>query len=327
VTETPLAVVADIGGTNTRVALCRGRTVDTGSIRRYRNADHPGIAPILQGFLAETGAKPHAACVDMAGPVTDGVGRLTNLDWRVDAAVLAAATGAATVAVINDMQAQGMAVGTLGSDGLETLLAGHGAAADDRATRLVVNVGTGLNAQPVYRVDGRTLVPPSEAGHVSIPVQNAEELRLRDWLARHCTGGAMPGLEEALSGRGLEHIDAWIGAETGDGPARTAAAVMAAFTAREPRASRAVDVFVRLLGRYTGDLALIAQPVGGIYLVGGVIRHLGAHLMAHGFAEAYRDKGRFAGFMDRFPVNVVTDDYAALTGCAVHLSERLGTPG
>ena len=39
-----------------------------------------------------------------------------------------------------------------------------------------------------------------------------------------------------------------------------------------------------------------------------------------------RDKGRFAGFMKNFPVYLVSDDYAALTGCARHLAQKLA-PG
>ena len=41
------------------------------------------------------------------------------------------------------------------------------------------------------------------------------------------------------------------------------------------------------------------------------------------YADAMRDKGRFAGFMKNFPVHVIEDDYAALTGCAHHLAALL----
>jgi glucokinase len=37
-----LSLVADIGGTNTRVALARGPQVDASSVERYRNAEHEG---------------------------------------------------------------------------------------------------------------------------------------------------------------------------------------------------------------------------------------------------------------------------------------------
>ena len=39
-----------------------------------------------------------------------------------------------------------------------------------------------------------------------------------------------------------------------------------------------------------------------------------------GFAAAFRDKGRFAEFMESFQITLVEDDYAALTGCAAYLA-------
>lgn len=313
-----LAVVADIGGTNTRVALAEGRRIKRDTIRRYRNADHPGIEPILRDYLREIDAKPRAVCVDMAGPVRDGVGKMTNLDWHIAAPSLVQATGAATVAVLNDLQAQGFAVGHIGREQLRPILPADSAGPE--AARLVVNVGTGLNVAQVFRSRGLTIVPPAEAGHITLPVQTEEEMRLKTWLAeRHGT----PGIEDALSGRGLERIYRFLSLEAGEDRDLSAAAIFAAFEAGEERATRAAEIFVTLMGRYTGNLALVTLPLGGVYLVGGVVRHFAPHLLRLGFAEAFRDKGRFGPFMDQFSVQMVDDDYAALTGCAVHLSEIL----
>ncbi|ETA51582.1 ROK family protein [Ponticoccus alexandrii] len=313
-----LSVVADIGGTNTRVALARGTQVLTDTIRRYRNAEHAGIELVLADFLSRHDARPEAACVDMAGPVKDGVGTLTNIDWRVDAAVLQQATGAGAVAVLNDLQAQGHAVAHIAGGDLAPVLPGPVAAPG--AARLVVNVGTGLNAVPVFQQAGLTLVPAAEAGHVTLQALDDEEMRLLKWMqARH----GNTGLEEILSGRGLERLHAWACEDEGAGTPLEAAAIMAAYKDGDARAARVVRIFVRYLARYAGDLALITLPFGGIYLVGGVVRHLGPHLLDAGFAEAFVDKGRFADFMAQFPVHLVTDDYAGLRGCAGYIAERL----
>lgn len=314
-----LCVVADIGGTNTRVALSRGPEVLTDTIRRYRNAEHAGIEPILTDFLSHRDAQPVAACVDMAGPVKNGVGTLTNLDWRVDAEALKSCTGARVVSVLNDLQAQGHAAVHLGADSLEPVLTGR--PADPGAARLVVNVGTGLNAALVFQQAGLTLVPPAEAGHVTLQAHDAEELRMVAWMQARM--GGTTGLEEILSGRGLERLHGWVCHDEGHGSALDPAGVMAAFAAGDAQAARAVTLFVRYLARYAGDLALISLPFGGIYLVGGVTRHLGPHLLKTGFARAFADKGRFGAFMTQFPVALVTDDYAALKGCAGHVSELL----
>ncbi|MGY9048097.1 MAG: glucokinase [Rhodobacterales bacterium] len=313
------AVVADIGGTNTRVAMTRGTVVQTDTIRRYRNADHTGLSEVLVHYLGALGATPDAACVAMAGPVLNGVGRLTNIDWTVDRDMIAAATGAKTVGVLNDLQAQGHALDHLTDDNLTCLM--PGAPASAHAAKLVIGVGTGMNAAPVFRLGGQTLVPPSESGHITLPLQTEEELRLMTFIARQ---HGMPGVEDVLSGRGFERVYAWLCEEDGGAAPLDANAIMQAVEAgTDPRAIRAIGVFTRMLGRVAGNLALINLPFGGIYLIGGVARHFGPHLLAQGFAEAFRDKGRFAGFMDQFPVHLVTDDFAALTGSACHVAEIL----
>lgn len=314
------AVVADIGGTNTRVALTDGTKVRHDTIRRFRNAENTGIEPILERYLAELQEQPDAVCVDMAGPVHEGIGELTNLDWRVESSALADTTKATTVAVLNDLQAMGHALAHVGPDSLQPVLPGKPASNSNLAVRLVVNVGTGLNIAPVYHSGGHTTVPPAEAGHISLPAQTAQELRLRDWIAQeHGT----PGFEEALSGRGLERLYAFLCREDGEGDPLQAAQIMAAFDEGQDRAKRTLRMFTRFAGRYASDQALVTLPFGGIYLVGGVMRHVGPHLLDLGFAESFADKGRFSDYMAQFPVQLMTDDYAPLAGCAGHLAEKI----
>ncbi len=89
--------------------------------------------------------------------------------------------------------------------------------------------------------------------------------------------------------------------------------------ASDTRAVEAAQLFTRILGTVCGNLSLIQLPFGGVYLVGGVARAFAPHLTQFGFGDAFRDKGRFAGFMSNFAVHVIEDDYAALTGSAAHL--------
>jgi len=143
------ALVADIGGTNTRVALAEGLTLVDGTVKRYRNADHAGLESVLRLYVREMdGVDCWGACVAVAGPVRDGIGALTNLDWRIDAATLAQATQAETVSILNDLQAQGYALPHLAPDNLAEVA--PGAEAADGATCLVIGAGTGYNIAPVF---------------------------------------------------------------------------------------------------------------------------------------------------------------------------------
>lgn len=314
-----LTLVADIGGTNTRVALARGITLQEGSLRRYRNAERGSLGEVLRAYLAETGAQPLAACVAGAGPVMDGVLRMTNLSWVIDAASVAEATGAAHVAVLNDLQAQGHALGHLTAADLRPLL--HADAGAENPTRLVIGLGTGVNIAMVFQSGALTVVPPSEAGHISLPLRSAEEQRLADFLASE---GEFPSVEEALSGRGLEALYRWRQHEAGGGPAKPPAEIMAgAADGSDPQALETVQYYVRFAGRVAGDIALMQLPFGGIYFIGGVSRSLAPWFDRMGFAEAFCDKGRFSDFMKQFPAWLIENDEAALVGCASHMREQL----
>lgn len=308
-----LSLVADIGGTNTRVALATGAEVDAASVRRYANAGVPGLEDTLSRYLSEAGvdhADISGVCVAAAGPVRDGVAQLTNLDWRVDREVLTGVLSARKVAVLNDLQAQGHAIGYLDASAYLALV--PRAEANPQAAKLVVGVGTGFNAAPVYDTTVGRFVPPSECGHVCLPTCGPDADRLARMLeAEH----GFAAVEEALSGRGIGAIHRCL-----HGTDLPAAQIMAALQQGDPRAEATVRMFAQILGTVVGDLALIHLPFGGIYLVGGVARSVAPWLDRFGFASAMRAKGRFGPFLEQFGVSVVTDDYAALRGCASHLS-------
>lgn len=319
--QAPCFLVADVGGTNTRVALTQGAEPRKDTIQRFSNMAYPALEPILEEYLqAQGGTVPDAVCVDIAGPVRDGKGRLTNRDWSMDEASLGAATGSGTVALLNDLQAQGYAVDHVSAKDLLTVRPGPKASPD--AAKLVVNLGTGFNASPVFYSPAGAYVATSESGHATMPVRDARDMRLSDFIARH---HGFAAIDDVLSGRGLERVYAFLSHEAGIGATRDSAGVMEGCrTKSDPVAVESVHYFVQLTALVISNLALVQLPFGGIYLVGGLPSAIAPYMADAGFNEAFRDKGRFADFMDDFAVHVVQDDYAALKGMAAFLGNRIG---
>lgn len=313
-----LNLVADVGGTNTRVALAKGTKVLSETVRRYANAEFPGLESVLRKYITEMDNVDCAgACVAVAGPVRNGVGTMTNLDWTFDHGILSRSTRAETVAVINDLEAQGHALGFIHDTKVRKVLDGDTNSPDD--AKLVIGVGTGFNAAPVHETRKGRYVSPSECGHANMPIRTELELELCHFIE---TLHGFPAVEDVLSGRGVERLYHFFSAREGEPIEKAAADVMAAVaTGNDPIADHAAQMFVRMLGRVAGNLALYQLPFGGIYLVGGVARAFTPYLERFGFGSAFRDKGRFAGFMQNFPIYVVEDDFAALTGCASHLRQ------
>ena len=308
-----LSLVADVGGTNTRVALAEGARLLKESVKKYPNREFAGLGSVLSAFVDTYEVDCKSAAVAIAGPVRDGHGTLTNLDWSIDEKMLAEITQAETVAVLNDLQAQGHALGLIAPENLHCAIDGP---TTKGGTQLVIGVGTGFNAAVVYDTPAGRFVPPSEAGHANMPLRTEDELRLCKFVE---TSHGFPAVEDVLSGRGLEHIYAWLQAEAGTHQEKRAADIMADAQS-DPMAEQAIAWFVRILGTVAGNLSLIHLPFGGVALIGGVARAMAPYFEVHRFAHAFRDKGRFAGFMNNFRVDVVADDFAALRGLSAHLN-------
>ena len=320
-----LAILADIGGTNTRVALAEGTKVRADSVARYSNAEYKArgqdIAQILRDYLARTGATVDGVCVAAAGPVQDGVATMTNLDWVMDGAKLTAATGATRVALLNDLQAQGHALGHIAPENLRSVVDGP---AVPGASMLVVGLGTGVNAAPNHASPAGRLVPASECGHVNLPVRSEEDFRLLRFIeALLASRGEVPhaGAEEVLAGRGLANLYAFAAAEAGQPHAKTSAEVLAALDQGDAIATHAAQLYTRILGQMLADQALIHLPYGGIFLIGGMSRAMTPHFARFGLAATFREPRRVDLLEKDFSVTVVEDDFAALTGCAAFLAE------
>ncbi len=318
-----LNVLADIGGTNTRVALANGAVVDRASEAKFSNQDYHAkgqdIAHILRDYLAQTGAKVSGVCVAAAGPVQDGVAEMTNLAWVIDGKKLTDATGAERVAILNDLQAQGHALGHVAGDALNTVLSGP---ARPGAAMLVVGLGTGVNAAPVHQTRHGRFVAPSECGHMNMPIRSEEHLRLmrfvEDLLRQrgetpHC------GVEEVLSGRGLANLGLFAAKEAGAAAPKDSADLLAQLAAGSPVAAHAARLYTEILAMTLADLALIHLPYGGIYLIGGMGRAMAPHFATYGLEATFRQARRVDLLETDFSVTVVEDDFAALTGCAAYL--------
>ena len=73
-------LVADIGGTNTRVAITHGRNVIADSIRRYKNVEVPSLENLLCLYIAEYGAFDFdGCCIAAAGPHQSGRIKTSNI--------------------------------------------------------------------------------------------------------------------------------------------------------------------------------------------------------------------------------------------------------
>lgn len=312
-----LALACDIGGTNTRLGLVRDGILLSGSTGSYSNDDFEDFYAVAATFLHERGTQRiDSVCIALAAVATAEGATLTNRDWTIARDRVAAASGAGRVDFINDFEALGYAMGQV--EKLKSQCLTPGRAHGRPGPRLVLGAGTGFNASAwcPSRFGAAPHVVAAECGHMTLPLAGEAEFSLQGALS---AGRGRASVERALSGRGLFEIYQWQCAEAGRAPSVATAADVSrlAVTRADRDCEQAGHMFMRLLGRVCGDLALAYLPFSGVYLSGGVSRAFARSLSKDPtFLDAFRAKGRQADFMESFPVHLLLDDRTALQGCA-----------
>lgn len=314
----PRGLIADIGGTNARLALVdgAGRVHDPMS---FETAAHAGPRPLIEAYLGALGRteRPARAAIAVACPVVgDGV-RLTNrTDWHFSVERLRREAGLDALEVINDFAALAHALPHLAPGDCAPLLEGADGAED--AQRVVFGPGTGVGVAALSPGRGAGPVAvTSEAGHATLPAETDEEADLLARMRRHVSHVSV---ERVLAGPGLVLIHTAIREREGLASEHVDAAGLAERAAGgDALADAALAQWARFLGSVAGNLALTFEARGGVYIAGGIApRHL-ERLRGPDFAERFVAKGRFRDYLSRIPVRVITAPNPAFVGLAALL--------
>ncbi len=308
-------LVGDLGGTNARFAVIEHAGAETGAPQIVRTADFATIDNAIDAaVIGRLGIQPVSALLAIAGPVMGDEIPLTNCPWVVKPKAMASTVGFRDVMVLNDFEAQALAVVALGDHHLEKIGGGTALA---NAGRVVLGPGTGLGVAGLIRSGGKWIPVPGEGGHMDIGPRTPRDYRI--WPHIEPIDGRVSG-EQILCGRGLVNTYRAIAATEGKEPVLTTPAdvTRAALAGSDTLAEEALSLFVTCLGRTAGDLALVFKAQGGVYLSGGIAQKIIPALKAGNFRAAFADKAPHSEWMAEIPVYVITDPLGALAGLGAY---------
>jgi len=301
-------LAADIGGTNSRLALfgSEGCIVQ----ERAQNDEFDGFTPILEAFVARHG-KPDAACLAVAGRVDDGVVWMPNRGWTLRAEALAAVVDG-PLCMINDFHAQALAVGQLSPSDLVPL--------DDLppvsgAARVVLGAGTGLGEAYLIPEGEDWRVVPGEGAHGRFGPRDAREIGFLQYLMASFPDHV--SVERVASGPGLVRAYDYL---RGDAPRhpRMAEEVPGAVIIEEglagrcPHAVGAIEIFLDTLADEAATIAIKCNA-GMVYLSGGMAPRL-LPRMTDRFRAAFCNKGRYRSWLETIPIRLVVHPDPGLWG-------------
>lgn len=307
-------LLADIGGTNSRFAIAGayGRPEQIVIIENHTIAS---LEMAIETYLARTGAQPKAAVLAVAAPTDDGEEvALTNRSWRFRRSELAQRFGFSSLRVLNDFEAIAWALLRLSAGDARPL--GKSLAPCD-GVKVVLGPGTGLGVAALVPVAKHWHVVASEGGHASFGPQAPDETEI---FARLVAAHGRVSAETILSGPGLLRLLRAIDPQTA---CKTPEAVAAAALAHDPSAQAAARLFVRLLGRFAGGLALTFKAIGGVYIAGGVASRLGTLLDEDLFRAAFEAHPPYERLLSTIPTLLMNRSEPGLLGCAALASEMI----
>jgi len=317
-------VAVDIGGTHARFALttiAKDGSITLGEPAVLHTSDHASFQTAWEEFARLSGRElPPAVAIAVAGPVGGEVIRFTNNPWIIRPALIHEKLGAERYTLINDFGAVGHAVARAHESDFAHLC-GPEEPLPAEGTLTVMGPGTGLGVAHVWRSGkGDYRVQSTEGGHIDYaPLDTIEDTLLARLRQRHArvsvervvSGPAIVDIYEtlaALEGRPFTQLDdrtLWQLGTSGE----------------DSLAAAAVDRFCLALGSAAGDLAL-AQGASGVVIAGGLGLRIRDTLLASGFAERFRAKGRFAALMASLPVKLITHPQPGLFGAAAAFAKE-----
>ncbi len=307
-------LIGDIGGTNARFSILVDAESKATDFVHVQTADYKTIddAIVDKVFNDSDLPKPRSAILAIAGPIDGDEIDLTNCDWVVKPKKMIGELGFDAVLMLNDFEAQALAVATLTDGDRESI--GPAVPAID-ATRVVLGPGTGLGVAGLLHAKNTWFPVPGEGGHVDIGPRTPRDFEIFPHLV---TIEGRVSAEEIISGRGLLHIYNAVCAADGVEPnmKRPADVTEEGLSGKNAQAAEALELFATYLGRLAGDLALVFMARGGVFLGGGISPKILPELKKPFFRAAFEDKAPHKELMKTIPTFVVTHPQAALAGLA-----------
>lgn len=306
-----LILVGDVGGTNVRFALASPGAV-LSHVHKEPAHDCPDFESALARYLSRLEKVPARACLALAGPISDGIVKLTNRPWVVSRRALSTRFGFSNLTLVNDFAA--MARGAVEADDDQFAIVKTGVV-DRTQPILVAGAGTGFGAATLLPDRGGWRVLSGEGGFQQFCPTSELEWALHQALR---TRNDFVSLELVTGGGGHDALVRAFSAVLGvryepiDPLELSKRAAAGEAFAKQLCALRADAVMGAC-----GDMALTNGARGAVILAGGVSQSLERFLAAPSALARFQARGPLSSFLQSTPVHLLLDPFAALRGAAL----------
>ncbi|MEZ5758607.1 MAG: glucokinase [Emcibacteraceae bacterium] len=312
-------IVSDIGGTNGRFAIAefsnQSENIDGIKLKEvgiFPCRDYNNFYELLAAYLKSLDCEiPKRARFSIAGEMTENYGNLWHFNWDINAREIEQKFNFEQVTLLNDYEALVRSIPGLDAGELETITPFDVSLAG--APFSAFGVGSGLGAAIGIRQGKSIRTLSTEIGHMSFAPKSKTEQELFNFFVGKINHIS---IETFLSGPGLIRIYEFLNHKEKN----KIAAHEITRSAKDGSCEisvKTVSLFLDILARITGDIALAQGSRGGIYIGGGIIPHIADLIDRDRFIDLFTDKGPMSNYVKKIPVHIVMSETASLTGAAI----------
>lgn len=314
-------IVADIGGTNLRIAII-DELGNIQNLKTYQCSEYPCLRNVIDDYLQVLEINSHKqsvnACLAIACPVDQDLIDMTNLPWSFSKAKLKADLGLNKLYMINDYTAIAWSINRL--DEWQKYKIGGGEVVSHKPIA-ICGPGTGLGVANVIWGNDQWISVGGEGGHADFAPINDVEIAILNYLKEKYS---RVSYEQLLSGLGIEQIYQAL-CHYRDVDTNNINAAEISNRAIEKRCDiclETMEQFCKTLGSFAGNLALTTASFGGVYIAGGIVPRFLEFFEESGFRRRFEAKGRFTHFNAKIPTFVITESQPGLLGASAYLIQQ-----
>lgn len=307
-------IAADIGNDHAALSLLKISIDGTRNVlfqRNYIPQDFSTARLLFEHFLHDADAKStliERLCISVAEKVEGDRCELTHLNWQIDSSQLAQHFYINEVSLISDFDAAARGISATEPKNIITLNEG---VTRERGIRVVTGAGHGLGMAWMDHTQNAFNRQDSEGGHVDFAPTTKEQVELLEYLMKRFNHVSY---ERILSNNGLKELYAFCKQKDLSQTNHLTVKEIIKRASSEEAAQKAIELFATTYGAYVGNLALLYQPMGGIYVCGRVAAELQHWMQSSQFLNACLKKGRMSHIVQQTPIYLVTSSAINLQG-------------
>ena len=339
-------LACDLGGTKVLIAIYEEVSKNSSPKlilkERYLSTEWDSIYEIIKDFLKKKCKNkyfPKIACFGIAGPIEKNNAKITNLNWEVSELKLKKYFNFTKVELINDFAVLIYGLKYLEDNQFKTLQNNASNTNKFENYHTIVGAGTGLGISRGIISKTKTIVLPSEGGHIEFAPKTQEEWELKQWL-KNSLNIERVSYERIISGEGLSNIAKWKfskenirnhpfncllkeAEESNTVQKSLAGRICKLAKEGDPLMSEIEKLWFEAYASFIGDLALHELCWGGLWIAGGTAPKHFKNFISDSFLKQFSNKGRLKDIVKTIPIRIILDEEFGLHSAACRAKSLL----